>query len=104
MMTTTMTIVVVDVLTTYRLFVKIAFGKDFPYLTTTTTKEMSAAEEMTRDGSYVVLPQKEYQKLYNRQYAELTTLKKKVDPEEKHETFLEAMLKKHYPRIYQDML
>ena len=102
--TMTTTIIVVGVLTTYRLFIKIAFGKDFPYLTT--TKEMmSAAEEtMTRDGSYVVLPQKEYQKLYNRQFAELTTLKKKVDPEEKHETFLEAMLKKHYPRIYQDML
>ena len=62
------------------------------------------AEETTRDGSYIVLPQKEYQKLYNRQHAELMTLKKKVDPEEKHETFLEAMLKKHYPQVYQDML
>ena len=63
-----------------------------------------SAEETTRDGGYVVLPQNEYQKLYNRQYAELTTLKKKVDPEEKRETFLEAMLKKHYPCIYQNML
>ena len=101
---TTMTIIVVGVLTTYHLFIKIAFDKDFPYLTTT-KKMMSAAEEtMVRDGGYVVLPQKEYQKLYNRQYAKLKTLKKKVDPEEKHETFLEATLKKHYPRIYQDML
>ena len=103
--TTTMTIVV-GVLTTYRLFIKIAFGKDFHYLPTT-TKEMSAEETMTmmmRDASYVVLPQKEYQKLYSRQYAELMTLKKKVEPEEIHKTFPEATLKKHYPCIYQDML
>ena len=61
-------------------------------------------EETTRNGSYIVLPQKESQKLYNRQYTELTTLKKKVNPKEKHKTFLEAMLKKHYPQVYQDML
>ena len=86
--------------TTYHLFIKIAFDKDFCYLI---TKENEMSEKI-RDGGYIVLPQKEYQKLYNRQYAELTTLKKKVDPEEKHETFLEATLKKHYPQVYQDML
>ena len=81
---------------------QIAFGKDFHYLT---TRENEMSEEtMLRDSGYVVLPQKEYQKLYNRQFTELMTLKKKVDPEEKHETFLEATLKKHYPQVYQDML
>ena len=35
------------------------------------------------NNSYVVVPQGEYQKLYNKQYAELTILKKKIDPEEK---------------------
>ena len=88
----------------YHLFIKIAFGKDFCYVNTK-KEEMSAEQPMTmRDGGYVVLPRKENQRLYNSQYAELTTLKKKVDLEEKHETFLEAMLKKHYLHIYQDML
>ena len=53
-------------------------------------------EEECKDG-YVIVPQEEYAKLYNRQYAELTTLKKKVDPEECHNTYLEATHKKHYP-------
>ena len=94
------TTTIVGVLTMYRSFIKIAFGKDFCYLT---TKKNEMSEAM-RDCGYVVLPQKEYQELYNRQYTKLMTLKKKVDPEEKHETFLEAMLKKHYPQVYQDML
>ena len=48
---------IVGVLITYHLFIKIAFGKDFHYLT---TKENEMSEE-TRDGGYVVLPQKEIQ-------------------------------------------
>ena len=39
----------------------------------------------TNHGSYVVVPQGEYEQLYNQQYAELMTLKKKVDPDEKRE-------------------
>ena len=81
--TITMMTIVSGVLTTYCLFIKIAFGKHFHYLTTK-KEEMSAEETMMmRDGSYVVLPQKKYQKLYNRQYTELLALKKKVDPRRK---------------------
>ena len=36
-----------------------------------------------KNDAYVVIPQKEYTRLYNRQYVELTMLKKSVDPEEK---------------------
>ena len=32
------------------------------------------------------------------------TLKKKIDPEEKNEKFLEMMLKTHYPKVYADMI
>ena len=60
-------------------------------------------EEECKDG-YIIVPQEEYTKLDNRQYAELTTLKKKVDPEERHNTYLEATLKKHYPQVYKDMI
>ena len=60
-------------------------------------------KEEHKDG-YVIVPQEEYAKLYNRQYAELTTLRKNVDPEECHNTYLEAMLKKHYPQVYKDII
>ena len=49
-------------------------------------------------------PQKEYARLYNGQYAQLTTLKKSVDPRGEHSSYLEATLKKHYPKVYKDMI
>ena len=60
-------------------------------------------EEEHKDG-YIIVPQEEYAKLYYRQYGELTTLKKKVDPEECHNTYLEETLKKHYSQVYKDMI
>ena len=54
--------------------------------------------------SYVVIPQQEYARLYNNQYAELMTLCKSVDPNEQNETCLKATLKKHYPQVYKDMV
>ena len=39
--------------------------------------------DRAKNDAYIVIPQKEYARLYNRQYAELMTLKKSVDPEEK---------------------
>ena len=35
----------------------------------------------------------------NKQYAELTTLCKSVDPDKRNETYLEATLKEHYPQV-----
>ena len=58
----------------------------------------------TDHSSYVVIPQSEYEQLYNRQYAELMTLKKKVDPDEKRERYLEMVLKTRYPKVYEDMI
>ena len=78
----------------YHSSIKLAFGNDSHYPIMTEEK---------KDGS-IVLPQREYQKLFNRQYAELTTLKKKVDPEKRHEACLETTLKQHYPDMYHNML
>ena len=58
----------------------------------------------TSHSSYVVVPQGEYEQLYNRQYAELMTLKKKVDPDENRERYLETSLKTRYPKVYEDMI
>ena len=58
----------------------------------------------TNCSSYVVVPQGEYEQLYNGQYAELTTLKKKVDPAEERERYLETTLKARYPKVYEDMI
>ena len=63
---------------------------------------MANMSEIKR-SSYVVVPQGEYEKLYNRKYAELTTLKK-IDPEENREKYLETALKTHYPKVYKDMV
>ena len=52
----------------------------------------------------MVVPRRENDKLYNKQYVELTMLKEKIDPEEKNEKFLETMLKTHYPKVYADMI
>ena len=52
-----------------------------------------------KKGSYVVVPQGETGNPYNKQYLELPTLKKKVDPEKK-----ETTLKMYYPKIYKDMI
>ena len=57
-----------------------------------------------RLNSYKVVPQGEYQKLYNKQYAELMTLKKKINPEEKREKYFETALKMYYPKVYEDMI
>ena len=62
------------------------------------------SEDSKQDDAYVVIPQKEYARLYNRQYAELTTLKKSVDPQDKHSSYLEATLKRHYPQVYKAMI
>ena len=62
------------------------------------------SKDSKRDDAYVVIPQKEYAHLYNRQYAELTTSKKSVDPQDKHSSYLEATLKKHYPQVYKAMI
>ena len=60
--------------------------------------------EDNRPTSYVVVPRKDYENLYNRQYTQLTTLKKKLDPNEKRKAFFETTLKTHYPKVYQDMI
>ena len=52
----------------------------------------------------MVVPRQEYDKLYKKQYVELTTLKEKIDPEEKNEKFLETTLKTHYQKVYADMI
>ena len=62
------------------------------------------SREDNRPTSYVVVPRKDYENLYNRQYTQLTTLKKKLDPDEKCEAFFETTLKTHYPKVYQDMI
>ena len=57
-----------------------------------------------REDSYMVVPRQEYDKLYNKQFVELTMLKTKIDPEEKIEKFLETKIKTHYPKVYADMI
>ena len=57
-----------------------------------------------RKDSYVVIPQGEYDSLYNKQYLELMTLKKKIDPDDKREKYLETTLKMHYLKVYNDMI
>ena len=54
--------------------------------------------------SFIVIPQEEYDQLYNECYMELTTLRKKVDPNDQHGDFFETSLKTHYPKVYQDMI
>ena len=39
--------------------------------------------DRAKNNAYIVIPQKEYARLCNRPYAELTMLKKSADPEEK---------------------
>ena len=63
-----------------------------------------SGEEDNRPTSYMVIPRKDYENLYNRQYTQLTTLKKKLDPDKKHKAFFETTLKTHYPKVYQDMI
>ena len=58
----------------------------------------------SRKGSYVVIPHGEYDSFYNKQYLELTSLKKKVDPNDKRERYLETTLKMHYPKVYNNMI
>ena len=43
----------------------------------------SSNNENIKKNSYIVVPRGEYEKLNNRQYTELTTSKKKIDPDEK---------------------
>ena len=62
------------------------------------------SENTKREDAYVVIPQKEYCELYNRQYAKLTTLQKSLDPRGENSSYLEATLKKHYPKVYKDMI
>ena len=54
--------------------------------------------------SYVIVPRKDYEGLFNKQYAQLTSLQKKVDPDLKREAFFETTLKTHYPKVYQEMI
>ena len=52
----------------------------------------------------MVIPQKEYSQLCNGQYAKLMTLQKSLDPRGENSSYLEATLKKHYPKVYKDMI
>ena len=61
-------------------------------------------DDAKKNDGYIVIAQQEYAKLYNPQYVELTTLKKKVNPNENNAAYLEATLKKHYPNMYKDMI
>ena len=61
-------------------------------------------KQQQRDDAYVVIPQSEYSRLYNRQYAQLTDLRKSADPDGRSSTYLETMLKTHYPKVYLDMI
>ena len=54
--------------------------------------------------SYVVIPRKDYEGLFNKQYAQLMSLQKKVDPDLKREAFFETTLKTQYPKVYQEMI
>ena len=58
----------------------------------------------TNQGSYVVVPRKDYEDLYNKQYTQLTSLRKKVDPDQKRQSYFETVLKTHYPKVYQEMI
>ena len=58
----------------------------------------------TNQGSYVVVPRRDYEDLYNKQYTQLTSLQKKVDPDLKRQSYFETVLKTHYPKVYQDMI
>ena len=62
------------------------------------------SENTKREDAYVVIPQKEYSQLYNGQYAKLTTLQKSLDHRGENSSYLEATLKKHYPKVYKDMI
>ena len=61
-------------------------------------------KQQQRDDVYVVIPQSEYSRLYNRQYAQLTDLRKSADPDGRSSTYLETTLKTHYPKVYLDMI
>ena len=58
----------------------------------------------TNQGSYVVIPRRDYEDLYNKQYTQLTSLQKKVDPDLKRQSYFETVLKTHCPKVYQDMI
>ena len=60
--------------------------------------------QQQRDDAYITIPQSEYSRLYNRQYAQLTDLQKSADPDGQISTYLETMLKTHYPKVYLDMI
>ena len=64
---------------------------------------MNEGDRRAKNDADVVIPQKEYVRLYNRQYAELTTLKKSVNPEEKYH-LPRGHIKKHYPNVYKDKI
>ena len=65
---------------------------------------MSSFTILTNQGSYVVVPRRDYEDLYNKQYTQLTSLQKKVDPDLKRQSYFETVLKTHYPKVYQDMI
>ena len=62
------------------------------------------SENTKREDAYVVIPQKEYSQLYNGQYANLTALQKSLDPRGENSSYLKATLKRHYPKVYKDMI
>ena len=47
---------------------------------------------------------RDYEGLFNKQYAQLPSLQKKVDPDLEREAFFETTLKTHYPKVYQEMI
>ena len=75
------------------------YPRSAPFSTTT----MSSTEDSS-SPSYVVVPRKDYEGLFNKQYAQLTSLQKRVDPDLEREAFFETTLKTHYPKVYQEMI
>ena len=65
---------------------------------------MSEKQQQQRDDAYIVIPQSEYSRLYNGQYAQLTDLRKSADPDGRSSTYLETTLKTHYPKVYLDTI
>ena len=73
------------------------YPRSAPFSTTMSTED-------TPTTSYVVVPRKDYEGLFNKQYAQLTSLQKRVDPDLEREAFFETTLKTHYPKVYQEMI
>ena len=64
---------------------------------------MQQHQQLSR--KFVMVPQEEYKKLYNKHYVELTSLKKtQLDPDDQHGDFFKTSLKTHYPKVNAEMV